>query len=188
MLYIIVGCIGFMLFILYDLNLIRFKIKLFHPLFAMGFFLVAVSTIVIARGEGAGFMPLPFIKILAGILALMSFLFLIYSLFFALPFKQTYITITNRQVYDQGIYALCRHPGVIWFMTLYFSLWIFTGLTAMFWTFVWFSLLNLLYSFLQDRYFFPEMFNDYERYRKTTPFLLPTGTSIRRCLTSIRIR
>ncbi len=186
MLHIVAGCIGFVLFILYDLNQMQFKKKLFRPFFAIGFFLVAFSTWRVLSEEKIGITTPFFSKIFLGIIAALMFILLIYSLFFALPFKQTYIIANNRHVYDKGMYALCRHPGVLWFILFYFLLWLMTERVMMFWAFLLFSVCNLIYSFLQDRYFFPALFDDYGRYRKTTPFLLPTCSSIRRCLTSIR--
>ena len=45
-----------------------------------------------------------------------AFAALIYTLFFALPFDETYAKQNNgRYVCDRGVYALCRHPGILCF-------------------------------------------------------------------------
>jgi protein-S-isoprenylcysteine O-methyltransferase Ste14 len=188
MLYILVGCIGFLLFILYDLNQIRSHKKHLRYLFVIGFLLVTFSTFMIIWEKGYNFIPILSAKIVFGGLATVSLLLLIYSLFFALPFEKTYITASNRNVCDQGMYALCRHPGALWFILFYLFLWLYTGIALMFWAFLSFSLLNLLYIWLQDRYFFPKLFDNYTKYKATTPFIIPTNASIKRFISSIRIR
>ncbi len=45
---------------------------------------------------------------------------LIYTLFFALPFEETYCEENKlRAAYTEGVYGLCRHPGVLWFAGAY---------------------------------------------------------------------
>ena len=106
---------------------------------------------------------------------------LVYSLFFALPFQETYRQQEQgRHVYDGGVYALCRHPGILCFFGLYLCLGLAAlpgGLLA---HGLAFSLLDLAYAGFQDRVTFPKTFCDYEAYRKKAPFLIPTGDSIRR--------
>ena len=81
---------------------------------------------------------------------------------------------------SSGIYALCRHPGILCFFGLYLCLGLAAlpgGLLA---HGLAFSLLDLAYAGFQDRVTFPKTFCDYEAYRKKAPFLIPTGDSIRR--------
>ncbi len=53
---------------------------------------------------------------------------LVYTLFFALPFEKTYTRLEeNPPVYTEGVYSLCRHPGVVWFFFLYLFLALLTG-------------------------------------------------------------
>ena len=56
-----------------------------------------------------------------------GFLFLcllIYTLFFALPFEETYCEENKlRAAYTEGMYGLCRHPGVLWFAGAYLCMW-----------------------------------------------------------------
>ncbi len=51
--------------------------------------------------------------------------------------------------------------------------------------FLW-SGMNVVYAFVQDRYIFPALFDDYEGYRNKTPFLIPSPASIKRCIASFR--
>ena len=98
-----------------------------------------------------------------------------------LPFSDTYTAPEQgRQVWRSGVYALCRHPGILCFFVMY----LFWGLAALptrllLQGMVW-SLLNLAYAWFQDRVTFPKTFSDYPDYRQEVPFLIPTPASIRR--------
>jgi len=139
MLYIFIGCIGFVLFIIYDLNQIHGHKKQLRALFAIGFVLIIFATIMIIIGH-VGTFPFPFyLRLIFGILAAINLWLLIYSLFFALPFKNTYISANNRNVCDRGMYALCRHPGWLWFALFYCFLWLCLGSMLMFWAFICFT-------------------------------------------------
>jgi protein-S-isoprenylcysteine O-methyltransferase Ste14 len=80
------------------------------------------------------------------------------------------------------VYALCRHPGVICLFAMYLFLGLAALPTPLLGCGMVFSLLNVLYALFQDRVTFPKTFCDYEAYRKTVPFLLPTRASIRRAV------
>lgn len=45
-----------------------------------------------------------------------------------------------------------------------------------------FSILDILYVVIQDMIIFPKQFADYDDYKKTTPFLIPTPGSVKRAL------
>lgn len=111
------------------------------------------------------------------IICLLFFLSLIYTLFFALPFEGTYVEQEKLKVYDQGVYALCRHPGILWFFGFYIFLAaalasIELGLAA-----ILFSTMNLLYAWIQDKLIFPRTLSGYEAYQKKVPFLIPDKAS-----------
>ena len=115
--------------------------------------------------------------LLAG--ALTCFAALIYSLFFALPFQQTYTEQAGgRRVYSGGVYALCRHPGILCFFGTYLLLGLAALPTRMILRGLLFSLLNLAYAWFQDCVTFPKTFCDYTDYKKKVPFLIPTRNSV----------
>ena len=188
MIFIVLGVVAYLLFFLYDINSILMKNKLLNCCFFAGIFLLAASTagIIISSAE---LVKLPVIRTsICGLLAAVFFALLIYTLFFALPFKDTYVgTEAPPKVYRDGIYALCRHPGVLWFIGMYF----FMGLTLqspMFYiASVIFSCLNLIYVIFQDHWTFMKMFPDYEQYKQETPFLLPGIHSIKKCFKTISL-
>ena len=153
----------------------------------IGCILLAGSTAALFLTAPARF-TLPFVaRAAAGLLGLGFLLLLVHALFFALPFKRTYLEENAaRPVYDRGVYALCRHPGVLWFLLFYFFGWLWSGADLLFWAWLLFGLLNVGYIVLQDCWIFPRTFDNYGDYRKTTPFLIPTPASIRRCAGTMR--
>ena len=85
-----------------------------------------------------------------------------------------------------GMYALCRHPGVLWFAGFY-------GFMALAWrsrqwllAFALFTLEDVLYVCYQDRCIFPRTIDRYGEYQKTTPFLIPTASSVKEALASFK--
>ena len=185
------GLLVFLLFVLYDLgqaNLLpNIWSRLVRSFFLLGFTILAGCTAVLVWAQGLQILLWHSINF--GFL-LCAFLFLgllIYTLFFALPFEETYCEENKlRAAYTEGVYGLCRHPGVLWFAGAYLCMWgMFGGwrpgiyfLLMIFW--------NYLYIIFQDLWTFPQTFFNYREYQKTTPFLMPNRDSIKKCLYSIR--
>jgi len=184
---IVLGSFGFLLYFIYDINSIRKKNVIFQKFFVVGTVFVVVSLLMellllwgqcqhrIGRMIGFGTGAVGF------------FALLIYTLFFALPFEETYCEDNKlRAAYTEGMYGVCRHPGVLWFAGAYLCMWgMFGGwkqgiyfLLMIFW--------NYLYIIFQDLWTFPQTFFNYKEYQKNTPFLIPNRDSIRVCLCSIR--
>lgn len=186
MICIILGVIAFLLFGLYDINSIIMKNKLLNYGFFTGSVLIILATFGILFTSWGRIKPNPIRIIFFGFLSLLFLCFLIYTLFFALPFKKTYLEHTSPKVYQSGVYALCRHPGVLWFIGFYLFLWLAISIRLLLVETVIFSLLNILYIFFQDRWTFARYFNDYDKYKITTPFLIPNRNSIKRCLKTLK--
>ena len=108
--------------------------------------------------------------VFAGLGALF-FSLLVYTLFFAIPFKQTYIEPGAGKTVKSGMYSICRHPGVWWLALVLICLWI--SLELPWYAAVSYSLLNLLYVYLEDRFIFPHTLAGYREYKKEVPFLIP---------------
>ena len=177
---LLLGMLGFLLFFLYDVNSFTWRSRLLHKSFALGVTLLAAATVLdlaaaLRMGAFSGLKDL--ILLVAGALCLAA---LVYCLFFALPFAETYQdTDGPPAVCDRGVYALCRHPGVLCMLGMY----LFWGLGALPATMLRngliFSGFNTVYVSFQDRMTFPRTFPDYPDYQKNVPFLIPTGASIR---------
>ena len=87
-----------------------------------------------------------------------------------------------RQAYTEGVYSLCRHPGVLWFAGLYLCMWGMTGNAHGGVYFLGMIGWNFLYIIFQDLWTFPRTFSDYCAYREKTPFLIPNWKSIQACV------
>lgn len=183
----VLGTAGFILYFIYDINSIRKKNAFLQKFFALGSILVVVSTIAAfwsawgqhhrSVGTVIGF----------GIGALFFLGLLIYTLFFALPFEETYCEENKlRAAYTEGVYGLCRHPGVLWFAGAYLCMW---GMLGGWKSGIYFSLMifwNYLYIVFQDLWTFPRTFFNYSEYQRSTPFLIPNGKSVRMCVNTLR--
>lgn len=183
------GVIAFILFALYDWGQVRGVKGVYKSFFALGCVLLLVCTAGLIWQKSTSFHLLWPFRLICAALAAVNLVLLIYTLFFALPFEKTYVKQNNfTKVYDQKMYALCRHPGVLWFAfgALFLAL-ALDKRSFLFAALVW-SGCNGIYVLLQDRIFFPRLFADYDAYRHTTPFLIPNRSSITRCITSYQRR
>lgn len=181
MLSICLGGAGFLLFLLYDINSFTRRTRLLHGAFGAGAAAVLLATVLdlwqagmVGAFGGVGDL---FLLLGSGV----CLWGLIYCLFFALPFQETYHTRGGPdRVQDTGAYALCRHPGVWCFLGLYLCL----GAAALPGDLLAHGLLfsgwNLLYVLFQDQVTFPRTIRGYQAYKRNTPCLLPSPASIRR--------
>lgn len=184
MIFIFTGCLAFIFFYIFDLNKIWFYKKSLNICFAAGIFLLAGSTAGILLGDYKSFEISGPLKFLFGTLSAVSLLMVFYSLFIALPFAETYTGAKNgNNVVDRGMYALCRHPGVIWFFFFYLFLWPASGKMIMLWAGLIWTIMDIIHVYIEDRWFFPASLSGYGRYKKAVPFLIPNPASIRRCIT-----
>ena len=176
------GLTAFVLFFISDYNdwrLSRRELKLCFP---AGAVLLAAGTVLEARRGSplvSGWLRGLLFALGAAFLAL-----LVYTLFFALPVEASYARPgQKRPACTTGVYALCRHPGVLWFAGLYGCLWAAAGLPL--WEAAMYSGLNVLLVVFEDRCVFPAKLEGYREYQRTTPFLLPNWQSVRACRETI---
>ena len=172
------GCLSFCLLFLGDWNDWKWSLPPLRLCFPAGALLLAVSTIRLVKWDQA-VLPaggkIVFTLLAAGFLGL-----LVYTLFFALPAKEAYARQgTHRPACTTGVYALCRHPGVLWFAGLYLCLWAAAGVPLA--AVLAYCGLNLLLAAFEDVFVFPARLAGYDAYRRTTPFLLPSRGSLRAC-------
>jgi protein-S-isoprenylcysteine O-methyltransferase Ste14 len=187
MLYIIIGCLAFLFLYIFDFNKITFIHKYLNICFLAGVLLLAYATLGILLSDLPIFELALGLRLIFGLLALLSLLLTFYSLFFALPFSTTYVAIESRnQVIDTGMYAVCRHPGVIWFLSFYIFLWLASGKSLIFWATIVWTGMDIVHVYVQDRWFFPKNLIGYTQYRRRVPFLIPSLASIKRGITDIR--
>lgn len=185
----ILGTIGFLLYFIYDVNSIIWKNSVIQKFFATGSICVAASAVwamgmALTDGENH-----PAVQIGFGVGALIFLVLLVYTLFFALPFEETYLEENKeRLAYTEGVYGLCRHPGVLWFAGVYLCLWGVSGELSQGIYFISIIFWNYLYVVFQDVWTFPKTFTNYNEYKQKTPFLLPNRRSVGACLACIKKR
>ena len=187
---IVLGTISFILYMVYDLEQAgvishRFR-KITKCFFTVGSVFLVAATVMLLWKVDVLHMERGMKQIFFLILAILFLGLLIYTLFFALPFEETYVMQNAHKTYDKKMYALCRHPGVLWFAGFYICLWLVFGGKPLLVMAVWFSFLNFCYVILQDHYTFPRIFSDYAEYQKRVPFLIPNGKSLKRCLETFK--
>lgn len=184
---IVIGSIGFLCYFVYDINSVTKKKQILQSGFTVGSVLVFLGTIWMLIDGWENRNQNVFICLVWSVLAIVMFILLIYTLFFALPFCTTYVEKSNeRKAYTEGVYALCRHPGVLWYAGMYISFFLIECSLGMFFSVIIYIGWNLAYIVFQDKVIFPRTFTNYEEYKKTTPFLIPNKQSVRRCVYTLK--
>lgn len=197
MIYGITGAAAYCIYILYDINSVVWRNRLLHMGFMAGtVMLVAATVAMIVDSAGRkrligsvefGMNPATCVFIL---LELLFLGLLIYTLFFALPFRETYTEGADGQetskVCRKGMYALCRHPGVLWLTGIYLCLAVEFSTVEVIVNSILFIVFDVIYVIFQDRWTFVRTFTDYEEYKSETPFLIPCAGSIRKCLQTMK--
>jgi protein-S-isoprenylcysteine O-methyltransferase Ste14 len=154
----------------------------------MGIVAVIVPSLALTAAclDAAKF-PVPAIlSSLGWVLAILSAGLWLYSMFWEIPFAQTYANPGHGdRLVTQGTYALVRHPAVLWFGFFLLGLALATRssllrLAAPIW---W--LADVLYVWGEEKWYLQRVFAGYAAYQRTTPMLLPTLGSLRRCLRTI---
>lgn len=117
-------------------------------------------------------------------LALASAVLMVKALFFSLPANTYTAPAQVRGAYTQGMYALCRHPGVLWYCLMYASLAIMLRTPAAIAGCFLLCLGDVAYMIFQDAWSFPRTFCDYDAYRQSVPLFFPTRASLHAALTT----
>lgn len=178
---LVLGLCAFGAFFLGDYNDWKWGIRGLRWCFPAGALLLTAGTVWMAIEGTESSKGVPRGILMA--LAAFFFLLLIKTLFFALPGEASYSRPGERRpVRRSGLYALCRHPGVLWFGGLYLCLWPAMGVPL--WAGAVFTGLDVLLVLFEDRWVFPTVLGGYPEYREETPFLIPTAESIRACVKS----
>ena len=184
---IFLGCFAFFLFFLYDYNSILWQNKWLRSFFFLGCLLLVIATMTLLIPVIFNSNDNNWLTPIGLFFSILFFGLLIYTLFFALPFQKTYCQNNKKpEICQTGVYALCRHPGVLWFIGFYFSLCLMAPDPALLLAACLYSICNILYIIFQDKWTFPQQFSNYADYQNKTPFLWPTGRSLRQCICTLR--
>ncbi|MFC2010185.1 GH3 auxin-responsive promoter family protein [Chloroflexota bacterium] len=186
MVYVAVGCLGFLIVHTFDIVSIK-RWPVAKPLvWAIGCGLTAYAGVMLYLSPSKLIIPMWLVGIGWGLLAISLFL-LLYSLFINLPFRKTYFTTgVGDELIKTGMYTLTRHPGVICFTLLMVSLILVSRSSLMLVAATVFILMDITLVILQDRVFFIRMFPGYVEYRRETPMLVPNRQSINAFIHSLK--
>jgi protein-S-isoprenylcysteine O-methyltransferase Ste14 len=183
--FIALGCLAFICFAIFDLNKIKFMYEKINLLVVLGSIDLSFCTIAIIISDSSTKISTP-LQWLELLLAMIALILLIYTIFGAVQFKETYIETGKRNtVVSTGVYAFCRHPGVFCFFFFYLFLGLaFNNNVLLTAAFLWTSL-DVIYVYIQDRWIFPIILKDYQTYQEQVPFLIPNKTSLRHGMSSM---
>lgn len=181
MLYIALGVLSFVLLYLFDYCKLKEK-RVLSSILNIAGLLILTACIVMLFVLSLGIWQAIILRIIFLIFACLFLLLLFYSLFFELPFQSTYVKGQKTPLVTTGTYALCRHPGVLWMAGMLLCLFGACPSVEMLYATIIFNACNILYVYLQEKYIFPHVFEGYEAYCASIPFMIPTKQSIRQCL------
>lgn len=178
----LLGCLAFALFALSDLNDLHLHRRALVLCFPTGAAALSCSLVFQLNRARA---PAASARVFFWLLFAVFLALLLHALFFAFPVSSAYERPgENRPVCRTGQYALCRHPGVLWFSCALLCLWLGAGLPLL--SAAVFALLDILLALFEDLSVFPARLTGYADYRHETPFLIPNPHSIERALKSTR--
>lgn len=177
---IILGVIGFVFMLGSDLCALYNHNKGKYFLAFFGVLFIFVSSIVILF-DGNTYAISNVWRFASGFFTLVFFSLLFYSVVIEVNKKRD----EKEKLLTTGTYALSRHPGVLWFMLYYvFGSILFASTEILIAGLIW-SFVNVIYVLLQEKLIFHKLFKNYGMYVKTTPMLLPTSNSFKKCITTL---
>ena len=169
---------AYLLFFLYDWRTVSRKGNKGSILvFCAGCALVTIAAtlLVISQLPSCPWDALSFIFLA---LALASAVLMVKALFFSLPADTYTAPEQSRRTYARGMYALCRHPGVLWYCMLFASLAIMLRTSAALIGCCALCAGDLTYMAFQEAWSFPHTFCDYAAYRQNVPLFFPSRASV----------
>ncbi|HYE10860.1 MAG TPA: hypothetical protein VEF53_11830 [Patescibacteria group bacterium] len=183
--YIMTGAIAFIFLFLFDIYTLTnagLKKKIFGVL---GLSLFTYSALMVAITSERVYLPMS-LRIIGFVLWSAAGALLVYSLFLELPFVKTYgKSQYSNELVDTGTYALCRHPGVLWFGLMFLFFFLATGAIQLIPAGIIWTSIDVFHVYLQEKFFFPKMFPRYKDYMREVPMLIPTGRSIKKCINTL---
>jgi protein-S-isoprenylcysteine O-methyltransferase Ste14 len=172
------GVLGFLFLLIYDLvSLIKLSNRF---LFSLLGYSVQAYAVVRAACYDRRLMLGSSLRCLAWPLMLSGLGWLLYCLFLYQPLRKTYFDRQGPVLTTEGPYALVRHPGVYGYTVFILALAVVCRSRLLLSAGSLWSLINIIYVFIQDRFIFPVLLVGYDEYRRHTPMLIPTAKSFRR--------
>lgn len=176
--------IAYGLFFAYDVLTVKSaQVRGVSVLFYAGCLLVIAAACALVFDQAA-FFGFDFIAIASLVCAAASFALMVKALFFSLPSGTYTDPEQGRPTYQKGMYALCRHPGVLWYCLFFLFVALAFRTNAAVACCAILCAGNIAYMVFQDMWSFPRTFCDYAAYRDRVPFFLPTAQSMRAAVSS----
>lgn len=176
---IFLGAAAFLLFFIGDLNDAFWRKKPLKICFFIGLAALAAATALRLEPEASA-------KLLFCAPAALFAVLLYKALFGAFPVKETYGQAeAEKKTVSTGVYALCRHPGVLFFAGLYICL--VPGLGLPLEDCLVYTALDLLLALSEDAISFPRSLAGYAEYKKSVPFIIPNRRSVKNCLSGMEV-
>ena len=123
------------------------------------------------------------IRIPAALAAALFFFLLVSSLFLEIQLAES--KDGERPLYTRGTYALARHPGVLWLALFQTCFALAVRSWPLLFAVPFWTAANVALVVVEDAIFFPRLFGEaYLRYRRNVPFLIPSLSSIKNCVTT----
>ncbi len=174
------GVLSFLLFFISDCNDTWWK-----KAFGKGLFPLSCALLVISLAGQlhffetvVSFVP---VRLACLVLAAGALWLELDALFFSLPRQASYGQPgEQRAVCAKGVYALCRHPGVLFFCFFMLFLWLGAGLNPI--AGAVYALLDILLAAFEDQVVFIQRIEGYAEYQSEVPFLIPNRRSAVNCL------
>ena len=179
--YIFLGILGFGFFLGFDICsfLQRNKCKYVFGIIGLAFLLIP-TTLIISQNTTVIFEES--LSFFAYIVSLIFFALLIYSVFVEVG-KNNYEFSAKPKLVTDGTYSLVRHPGVIWFLFTYLFASIAFESWILFYASISWTVVNILYTIIQEKLILYKVFQEYKDYIRSTPMFIPNITSIKRFIT-----
>ena len=171
MIWVLTGTAAFVILIIFEVQKCRNALKnrtAFNPWFVLGTLMLLLSFVGIAMDNQAAGGA----RLVSGVVIMTAGVLSYIIVLIAGLKKRGYLEDEkNASVSRKGLYGRLRHPGVWSFLLcgVGFGM-VFIGTTG---KALWLVLLNLIYTWLQDRYFFPVYLKGYEEYKRDVPYLFP---------------
>lgn len=175
---LLIGLTGFGFLLLYDVVSLR-NVK-YRVVMAQAGYGVQFYAILRAALYDKELVVSQWIRWMGWPLALAGVSWLLYCLFLYTPLRQTYYDTNGPTLTTDGPYALSRHPGVYGYTSLVIGLSLVSRSLLLFKCGIIWSLANVGYVFIQDRYIFPLLLAGYDEYRQQTPMLIPNVKGFKR--------
>lgn len=161
---LVLGVIAFAVMAIGDLNDAFFKKRPIKLCFPLGLVMLCLAT--------AARLSLTEFSVLWCAAAAVFLVLELYALFGSFSVSEAYTaTDVPRQTCDNGLYSLCRHPGIPPFACLYICLHFGAGLPLL--DALVYIFCDLLLAVFEDTVIFPRILGGYDDYKKRVPFIIP---------------